>query len=600
MAGKSIAIAILGDTKDFTKKLDSTVSKLGGFGKKVGTMVGIGVAAAAGAGVKLIKDVTEATGAWEQAAGGVESVFKGVSDQVKKAGESAFKMGMSATDFMASQAKLGSLMQGNGLSAEQAWARSEGLMTRAADMATVMGISTADANRAIEGMAKGNFTMMDNLGVAMNDTTLKAYALEKGLDYTTTADKNAVAFEYFMDKTKDYAGNAAKEASQTIEGSLGMLKASWTDLIAGMGRSDADITALVNNVSSSLQAVVSNITPVVQSVASSLPAVFAGLIPAILALLPTILQTGVSLILTLVQGVVSQLPTLLAQAMPILMTLIQGIVEMLPTLLTTGIEILLMLVDGIIEALPTLVPVAVDTLLKLVDALVDNLDLIIDAAITLIITLAIAMIDALPKLAKRIPEIVTKICDTLIDHIDDIIQAGVDLLEALIENLPQIIETIVAAIPKIVTGITDKFKENWPKIQKAGEDLLKGIWQGISDTTQWLKDKVFEIGGKIVGWVKGVFGIQSPSKVFAEMGRMNILGLAKGLEETRPVESAMAALAGLVNGTDLATSLAEDTLRRGGTVIVVGDIEVAASNTQEASIIEQFASMLQRKTKAGV
>ena len=39
-------------------------------------------------------------------------------------------------------------------------------MQRAADVASIMGISVDDAMTAISGAAKGNFTMMDNLGVA--------------------------------------------------------------------------------------------------------------------------------------------------------------------------------------------------------------------------------------------------------------------------------------------------------------------------------------------------------------------------------------------------------------------------------------------------
>ena len=43
---------------------------------------------------------------------------------------------------------------------------------RAADVASIMGIDV-DAVEAVAGAAKGNFTMMDNLGVAINDTSLK-------------------------------------------------------------------------------------------------------------------------------------------------------------------------------------------------------------------------------------------------------------------------------------------------------------------------------------------------------------------------------------------------------------------------------------------
>ena len=47
-----------------------------------------------------------------------------------------------------------------------------------------MGIDMSSAMEAVTGAAKGNFTMMDNLGVAMNATNIQAYALAKGLDFT--------------------------------------------------------------------------------------------------------------------------------------------------------------------------------------------------------------------------------------------------------------------------------------------------------------------------------------------------------------------------------------------------------------------------------
>ena len=50
-------------------------------------------------------------------------------------------------------------------------------------MASVMGIDMEMAMESIAGAAKGNFTMMDNPSVAMNATTLEAYALEKGVNF---------------------------------------------------------------------------------------------------------------------------------------------------------------------------------------------------------------------------------------------------------------------------------------------------------------------------------------------------------------------------------------------------------------------------------
>ena len=72
------------------------------------------------------------------------------------------------------------MFQGSGLDQQRSLDLSVQAMQRAADVASIMGIDQADALEAVTGAAKGNYTMMDNLGVAMNATTLGAYAQAQG------------------------------------------------------------------------------------------------------------------------------------------------------------------------------------------------------------------------------------------------------------------------------------------------------------------------------------------------------------------------------------------------------------------------------------
>ena len=62
--------------------------------------------------------------------------------------------------------------------------------------------------------------MMDNLGVAMNATSIQAYALEKGINFewntASQAKKSEVAMKMFMDRTSKYAGNFARESEETF------------------------------------------------------------------------------------------------------------------------------------------------------------------------------------------------------------------------------------------------------------------------------------------------------------------------------------------------------------------------------------------------
>lgn len=101
------------------------------------------------------------------------------------------------------------------------------------------------------------------------------------------------------------------------------------------------------------------------------------------------------------------------------------------------------------------------------------------------------------------------------------------------------------------SNIKAKFAEIWGKIKEAfktgdftkiGKDLLKGLWNGIKDTTQWLKDKVKGVVDKIKGWFTGKDGFDehSPSKWAEQVAEYVNKGLAIGFEKTAdvPVRSA--------------------------------------------------------------
>ncbi len=185
---------------------------------------------------KIISDSIMNGGDLEQNLGGVEVVFDKYADSMRGKAETAFKdMGLSESDYLATANKMGALFKGTGMDAASAAAMSQQAMQRAADVASIMGIDTASAMEAVTGAAKGNFTMMDNLGVAINDTSLQIYAQEKGLGkLETTQQKVNAAMQMFFEKTEHAAGNYARE-NETFSGSLSTFKAELDNLSADLG-----------------------------------------------------------------------------------------------------------------------------------------------------------------------------------------------------------------------------------------------------------------------------------------------------------------------------------------------------------------------------
>ena len=275
----------------------SSGMKIGSFVKKA--LVATGIGAAVGAAVK--NGLSEGA-KLEQNIGGAHAVFgdKLYSGLEKRASQAYKNMGLSASDYYETANKMGSLFQGSGLSQKKSLDLTTSAMQRAADVASVMGIDTSTAMESIAGAAKGNFTMMDNLGVAMNATTLDAYALEKGINFdwntASNAEKAQLAMKMFMDRTSQYSGNFAKEASETFSGSLDAMKASVQNLFGALATGSGVTEAMTALITTASDFFFGNFIPMIGTMVQALP-------PAIMTFaqqgIPLLVNNFLSLVKTL-------------------------------------------------------------------------------------------------------------------------------------------------------------------------------------------------------------------------------------------------------------------------------------------------------------
>lgn len=136
---------------------ESSGKSLGG--SLVSTLKKIIVAAGIG---KMIASAINMGGELEQNLGGTEAVFGDFAGSIQDSAQDAYKnMGLSASDYMATANKMGSLFQGSGIDQQKSLDLTSTAMQRAADVASVMGVDTSMAMESIAGAAKGNFTMIN-------------------------------------------------------------------------------------------------------------------------------------------------------------------------------------------------------------------------------------------------------------------------------------------------------------------------------------------------------------------------------------------------------------------------------------------------------
>ena len=462
------------DALDETSKVgQKTESKLGKVFSGIGNVAmgaaqvvgGAMISAGAAMGALTIKAMN-LSGELEQNMGGSEQVFQQYAGKMQETAKQAFtNMGLSTSDFLATANKMGALFQGAGFDIETSARISTDAMQRAADVASIMGIDTASAMEAIAGAAKGNFTMMDNLGVAMNDTTLQAYALEKGISKSTremtNQEKIGLAMEMFMEKTAYAAGNYSRENS-TLAGSLGTAKAALTNFLDGSGDVDQLViafTGAVNSIVTSLDTVaprlVSGVVEIVNQITPQIS-------PLLQKLLPTIVEGAVSLIDGLVTALPQLLSVLVNDALPMLL---EGFV----TIMNSVIEALPQIVQMLVSALPTLLPALIDGLVSMIVTLCTNFSQIIQPIIDIL------------------PELIVILVTTLLEN-----------LPILLEGVGQLVIGIVMAIPQLLQGL-------WNKITELASEATSMLFDKIKE---WIL-KLFPQSGeailKVLGTIKDAF-----------------------------------------------------------------------------------------------
>lgn len=524
------ATAALGDEVNSSSgPFQAALGKLGGFAKGAGIAIAGGMLAGAAGLAALTTKAVMSAAELEQQLGGSEAVFgefaKGIQEKAKSAYSQA---GLSQQEFLQGANKMGSLFQGAGFSVQQSMTMSADSMQRASDIASIMGISTTDALEAVAGMAKGNFTMMDNLGVAMNDTAIQAYAMSKGVDKSTASmtaqEKIGFAQQMFMEKTAKYAGNYAKE-NETLSGSLNTTKKAFDNLLAGQG----DIDGFVDSLLGTIEIAIPQIVAMLPKIVSGIGAVLKALVPALAKALPALVPALIQAVQDLLNALIDALPTI-----------VTVLVQALPVLIKAFVQLFL----AILQALPQIIQIIAQAIPEIVNAIVTSLTApeALQALLMGAVQLFLALVQAIPiivnALVDALPVIIKNILAVLTNptFIRAMIDAGVQLLKAVIGGIASMTTNLIGAAWDIIKTIGNVLKPS--NLFSIGKDVVSGIWQGIQDMGGWLKDKVVNfIKDKIPGPIKSALGIHSPSRVAALLGKEVPRGLAAGIDSTSDLVS---------------------------------------------------------------
>ena len=321
----------------------------------------------------------------------------------------------------------------------------------------------------------------------------------------------------------------------------------------------------VEEIRTGLQSVISNIqkmAPQFMSIATTLiNSLISGFAPMLPSLVSSIFSVMTQAIVTVSSMIPQLMPVIISgiqgalsavmQALPIIIDGLTQLVMSIVTWLSSGDNVSKMvsglvalasqIADSISMVLPVLLPAIVEVISQLAIALTDekNVTTLINAALTLVGAIAVAIGKALTKIPALVKGVFSNLVNLMASFFEWIVPKVADGIANIVNkvktfgsNLANSIKTwfssTLGKIGGFVSDIITKIKELPGKALSIGKDLIAGLWNGISDKINWIKDKIKGMGSAITKAIKGVFGIHSPSKIWREQIGQN-LGLSIGL-----------------------------------------------------------------------
>lgn len=490
-AGQSSGNALVSGLKSAM----SSASKVVGTAFKAAAKAGVaGLGAAAGGIAAFSKKALDAYADYEQLVGGVETLFGDAAGTVMQYADQAFQTaGLSANDYMEtvtsfSASLLQSLNNDTGKAAEYA----NQALVDMSDNANKMGTDMRDIQNAYQGFAKQNYTMLDNLKLGYGGTKeemerliedanklKKANGETANLSIKSFAD--IVEAIHLVQTEMGITGTTAKEASTTIQGSVGAMKAAWTNLMVGVADDTQDFDKLVDNFVTSTATAASNILPRLETILAGTGQLITKLAPVIEAAMPVLVQSvlpavidaGISLISAFAGAIVSSGPALIQTAMDAIQTVLTNALGLSATTADGIMGVIQSLLDGC-QTIFTGIGDAFDTICSTIDAIME------DAGITWTDVWS-GIAAGISAAAAIISGVITGVADAIAWVVDEartdgtILNSVWTVISDAVSAAWSVIQTAISAIGDAVSWLATQFTTEGTTINLAWNALQSAI-----------------------------------------------------------------------------------------------------------------------------
>lgn len=519
-----------------------------------------------GTGGKNLEEYAASIGTSVEEAAGKFDALNQAHDLVMENAQRAFQTtGQSANEYMEQvsgfSAALVNSLGGDTVAAAE---KADIAMRAISDNVNTFGSDVDSVSTAFQGFAKQNYTMLDNLKLGYGGTKTEMERLIADANEWGAANGRAsdLSIESFSDvitaieqiqEKQQIAGTTAREASQTIEGSISATKAAWENFLTELGKEDGDIGARMEELAESAGNVTSNVIPRIEQIADglavALPSVVSkglelggqamssiasgiasappgvmtalgeGLASAVTSLsgvLHTAVQSLVSgegdtgfvdatvgMLSTVGSAIVEAAPLLLESVAMLGQFVMQKVVEFLPTLYEGMWGLLNMVVETVTSAAPQMLDAAGQFIGQMLDGVVSNLPSIVQAVVDGVLSLIDTVIQNGPQMLVAAGEFILSILTAIVTNLPGILAAFVQGVASLIAGVVERVPEMLAAGVQFIGGLLMAIGNALPDMLSAIGDLVR---QGIDSVGGFVGDMLSAGANLVQGLIDGILG----------------------------------------------------------------------------------------------
>ena len=303
-----------------------------------------------------------------------------------------------------------------------------------------------------------------------------------------------------------------------------------TDAFRGLiNGEEGSAEALGEAISGLLSQILDMAVELLPTIVTTVMSLLGSLTVTIIEMIPQLVQTGIQLIVSILEGITTALPLITQAFVDMIPKLVEALITGIPMLIDGAVQLLLAILDAIPLILPPLIEAIPEIVISIIDGLLSALPELLEGAVQFLLAIVQAVPILIKALLPEVPRIVDSIVDGLLDNIPVLIDGAIELLFGILEALPEIQAAIFEEMPSIVTSIVEALLDALPKLIAAGGQLLEGLVKGMLDFD--IKGALKKVGNGIIDGFKKVFDIHSPSRVMAGIGELLDEGLAEGIED---------------------------------------------------------------------